>query len=61
MNDVKFVEKLICFFKNDKNLVNFDLSTQNSQISTYIGSFSAKYVTFDLKNYRGVIFHNTEE
>ena len=30
-NDVKFVEKLICFFKNDKNLVNFDLNSQNSQ------------------------------
>ena len=29
--DAKFEEKLICYFKNDKNLVNFDLSTQNSQ------------------------------
>ena len=29
--DVKFEEKLICYLKNDKNLVNFDLSTQNSQ------------------------------
>ena len=29
--DAKFEEKLICFFKNDKNLVNFDLSTQSSQ------------------------------
>ena len=28
--DAKFEEKLICF-KNDKNLVNFDLSTQKSQ------------------------------
>ena len=25
----KFEEKLICCFKNDKNLVNFDLDTQN--------------------------------
>ena len=28
--DAKFEEKLICF-KNYKNLVNFDLSTRNSQ------------------------------
>ena len=31
------------------------------KISTLIGSFCAKYITFDLKKYRGVIFHNTEE
>ena len=30
-SDVKFEEKLICCFKNDKNLVSFDLSTENSQ------------------------------
>ena len=30
-SDAKFEEKLICCFKNDKNLVNFDLSTRNSQ------------------------------
>ena len=29
--DANFEEKLICCFKNDKNLVNFDLSTQDSQ------------------------------
>ena len=28
--DAKFEEKLACCFKNDKNLVNFDLSTRNS-------------------------------
>ena len=27
-NDAKSEEKLICYFKNEKNLVNFDLSTQ---------------------------------
>ena len=27
--DAKFEEKLICCFKNDKNLVTFDLSTQS--------------------------------
>ena len=30
-SDAKFKVKLICFFKNDKNLVNFELSTQKSQ------------------------------
>ena len=28
--DAKFEEKLICCFKNDKNLVNFGLNTRNS-------------------------------
>ena len=32
--DVKFEEKLICCFKNDKKLVNFDPSTQKSQTFT---------------------------
>ena len=26
-----------------------------------IGPFCAKYTTFELKKYRGVIFHDTEE
>ena len=30
-SDTKFEEKLICFFKNDKNLVNFDSNTRKSQ------------------------------
>ena len=30
-SDAKFEEKQICCFKNDKNLVNFDISTQKSQ------------------------------
>ena len=29
--NAKFEEKLICCFKIDNNLVNFGLSTQNSQ------------------------------
>ena len=52
-SDAKLEEKPICSFKNDKNLVNFDLSTQASKICTLIGPFSAKYITFDLKRYRG--------
>ena len=29
--DTKFEEKLICCFKNDRNLVKFDPNTQKSQ------------------------------
>ena len=58
----KFEEKLIFCFKNDKNLVNFDPSTKKSKkFCTLIGPFCAKYTTFDLKKYRGVIFYDTEE
>ena len=32
-----------------------------SKICTLIGPFHAKYITFDLKKYRGVIFHDREE
>ena len=28
---------------------------------TFIGFYSAKYLMFDLKKYRGVILHDTEE
>ena len=55
--DVKSEEKLICFLKTDMNLVNFYPSTQ--KIYTLIGSLREKYVMFNLKKYRGVIFHDT--
>ena len=32
-----------------------------SKMCTLIGPFCAKYIKFDLKKYRGVIFPNTEE
>ena len=32
-----------------------------SKIFTLMGSFWAKYIFFELKKYRGVIFHDTEE
>ena len=55
-SDVKFQKKQICYFKTGKNLVNFDPSTRKSQkICTLMGFFCAKYIMFDLKNYRGVI------
>ena len=34
---------------------------ESLKICTFIGSCSAKYLMFDLKKYRGVIFHDTEE
>ena len=57
----KLEEKLIFWFKNDKNLVRFDLEhLQVSKTCTFICSYCAKYLMFDLKKYRGVIFHDTE-
>ena len=32
-----------------------------SKMSILMGSFWAKYILFELKKYRGVIFHDTEE
>ena len=53
--------KLICCFKNDKNLVKFDPSTcKVSKICTWICSYCANYSMFYVKKYRGVIFHDTE-
>ena len=57
-SDAKFEEKPICCFKNDKNLVNFDHSTQSLKKLHFDRSLS--YITIDLKKYRGVIFHDTE-
>ena len=45
--DAKFEEKLICF-KNVKNLMKFDSSTQKS--CAFICSYCAKYLMFDLKS-----------
>ena len=60
-SDAKFEGKPICCFKNDKNLVNFDQSTQISKICSVICPFCAKYITFDEKKYRGVTFNDTDE
>ena len=60
-SDAKFEEKPICCFKNDKNLVNFDLSTQKSpKFALWLVPFMQS-ITFDLKVKRGVIFHDTKE
>ena len=56
--DAKFKEKLTCGFKYDmRNLVNFHPTTQKSGNFTSMGSFCPKYIRFELKKYKGVIFH----
>ena len=58
-NDAKFEEELACALKNDvKNLANFDA---NLRISTLMGFFWPKYIIFELKKYRDVMRHYTED
>ena len=61
-SDVKSEEKLTCGLENDiRNLANFHLSTRKSQIGTLKGSFYQKYKIYELKIYREVMRHDTEE
>ena len=61
-SDSKFKEKLTCGFKYDMiNLENFHPITQKSENFTPMGSFFLGYLRFQLKKYRGVIFHDTEQ
>ena len=46
--------------KYARNLVNFHLTTQKSENFTSMGSFYSKYLRFELKKYRRVIFYDTE-
>ena len=61
--DSKFVEESTSRFKiGIRNLTKFDPSARKSQkFSFLMDSFWAKYKLFELKKYRGVIFHETEE
>ena len=60
-SDAKFEEKLTLGSKNDtRNLVNFHQTTQKSKNFTSMGYFCPNYMRFELKKYRGVIFHDTE-
>ena len=61
--DAKFGEESTRRLKiGISNLINFDPSTWKvSKILILMGSFWAKYILFELKKYRGVIFHETEE
>ena len=50
VTDAKFEEKLVCCFKNDKNLVNFDPTTQKPQKFAFLlVPFCTKCITFDWK------------
>ena len=61
-SDTNFKEKLTCDFKYYmKDLVNFHAITQKSKSFTSIGYFCPKYIRFELKKYRGVIFHDREQ
>ena len=60
-NDTKFDEELTCALKNDmRNLANFDPTLESLRICTLMGSFWLKYITFKLKNYRGVMCQDIE-
>ena len=60
-NDAKFEEGLTCALKNDlRNLVNFDVTLESLKICTLMGFFCEKYLMFELRNYRGVMCHDTE-
>ena len=60
-SDAKFEEKLIRSFKNDKNLMNFDPSTQNSPNLHIDWSLLCKVYNVWPEKYRGVILHYAEE
>ena len=53
--------KLTLGSNNDvRNLVNFDPTLESLKICSLMGSFWSKYIMFELKNYRGVMCHDTE-
>ena len=61
-SDGNFKEKLTFGFKYDiRKLINFHPTTQSSENFSLIGFFCPKYIRLELKRYRGVIFHNTEQ
>ena len=62
-NDAKFEKELTGHFKIDmRNLTNFwPEHVQVSKILILMLSFWAKYIFFELKKYRGVIFHEIEK
>ena len=61
-SDAKFKEKLTYGLKYGmKDMMNFHSTTQKSEDITSIGYFYPKLLRFELKKYRGVIFHDTEQ
>ena len=60
-SDAKFEEKLTLGSKSEmKNLVNFYPTSQKSENFILMGYFYPKYMRFELKKYKGVIFYATE-
>ena len=60
-SNAKFREKQTYGFKCDmKDLVNFYAPTQTSESFTLVDYLCPKYVKFELKKYRGVLFQDTE-
>ena len=58
----QFKEKTIFWFKNDKTLLDFDPSSKKSKkFALWLIPFVKSMTTSDLKKYRGVKFHDTEE
>ena len=47
--------------KKNLLLVNFNASSGKSEICTLICYFCRKYIMFEPKLYRGVMYYNTEE
>ena len=61
-SDTKFEEKLTLGSKNYmRNLVNFHPTIRKSNNFTSIYYFCPKYMRFELKKYREVTFHATEQ
>ena len=63
-NDAKFKEKLTCrfTFKFDiGNLQSFHRNTQMSKNVISMGYFPPKYMRYELKKYKEVIFYDTEQ
>ena len=50
-SDAKLEEKLICCFKNGKNLANFDPSAKKSEMC-----ISTKYIMFELQSTEELCF-----
>ena len=59
-SDAKFERKPNCCFENDKNLVNFDPSSEDSRNLHFDWPLLCK-VYVSPKSYRGVIFHDAEQ
>ena len=62
-NDAKFLKGFDLSFPNwhDKFEEFWRLHSKVSKICILTGSFWRKYIMLELKRYRGVIFHDTEE